>query len=91
MEWLFHCLAGVASLLGLTACTAAIILAVRGLITRSGIAREMRSRGIQRVVATMVDRCQNIVRLKDLEAGQVMEMRGDGIESDLAEGDMIIS
>ncbi len=91
MEWLFQCLAGLAGFLGLAAGIAIITVAIRGLITRFIIRRTMSDKGMQRAIVTAADRCKNIVRLKELETGQILEMQGDGIEDGIMANDIITS
>ena len=91
MEWFFQCLAGLANILGLAAGIAIITVAINGLITKFKIRRTMSDKGMQRAIITAVDQCKNIVRLKELETGQTLEIQGDGIEDSIMTNDIIVS
>ena len=68
---------------------AVITIVVRGLITRQRLKEELARQGLKEAIADAVDRCTNVVDLRDLETGNRVQVKGDGISYDVRENDII--
>lgn len=79
-------LAGLAA----AATVSAIVIVIRGVITKNRIREKMREEGIRRMIVQKVDECSNIVKLEDLNSDKTIEIQGDGISSEIDEYDTIV-
>lgn len=73
----------------LAAAVFATVVYVVGMITRSTLKEQLQPQGIKHAVIDRIDRCGNVVRLKDIDSGKVLEVRGDDVSSELNNGDHI--
>lgn len=71
---------------------AVIGIVIYGLITKQRIRERLaqRSEAISRVIVSAVDRCNNVVKLTDLDSNNTIEVKGDGISYDIQQNDVII-
>lgn len=68
---------------------AAIIVYISGTITRSIAREKAQENGIKEAIITEVDNCSNVVKIRDLDSDQEVEIHGDCVDWDLNEGDKI--
>lgn len=80
-------------LLGAAALAAAVFLTVYvvGQINRSSLEQKLRSKNIKKAIIKEIDRCNNVVKLKDLDNDRTLEVRGDSVSLELYEGQLIYS
>ena len=62
---------------------------VKGIIDKKALQEKMYQEAIKTAILTLVNTCENRVRLKDLAGDSEIELRGDGISSELKEGQEI--
>lgn len=62
---------------------------IKGIIDERKLREEMRQRNIKRALVSNIDRSNNKVKLKDLDSDEYTEFEGEGISSDLHEGQRI--
>ena len=62
---------------------------VKGIIDKRKLQEAMKANDFQEAFIEMVDRNAKKVKLKDLRRGKTLEVTGDGISSDIHEGDKI--
>ncbi len=73
-------------LLGAVVACVLITAVVVGEINRKKLEHEMQNNNMQSGLVKLVDRCNNVVKLEDICSGQEIEIKGDGIASDISEG-----
>ena len=67
----------------------AIVVYIVGTITQSKLKEKLQEKGIKNAVIEKIDRCSNIVNLKELDSDQTIEVHGDDVSYDLDEGNLI--
>lgn len=73
-----------------TALVAAIVIRIRGIITRESCGKVLTENGISKAVIDSIDRCENKVSLNDLlNNSRPIEITGDGIDYSLHTGDIV--
>lgn len=72
-------------LLGTLIAGAAIVI-ISGIIDERKLREKMRERNIKRALIEQVDRTNNKVKLKDLDSSEYTEFEGEGISSDIRQG-----
>lgn len=82
MWWLGFLIAGAVA----AAVTGAVVY---GIITKKKIREQMEWYGIKRAIIRSIDKCSNVVTLKDLENDNIIEVQGDGISSEITRNDII--
>lgn len=80
---------GLALQLLLVAAVVTIVIYIYGTITRAKLKKKLREKEISETIITEIDRCDNIVRLEDLDSDKKIEVRGDDVSYSLDEGDYI--
>lgn len=68
---------------------AAVVVYVAGTITKPELKDKLRENGIENAVIKAIDRCDNVVSVKDLDSDRTLEIHGDDVSYDLNEGDRI--
>lgn len=66
-----------------------IVATVAEFITKRILKKQMSNNELNSAVIEAVDRCRNVVKLKDLDSSKVLEIHGEGIDSDICEGDRL--
>lgn len=79
-----------AGLLG-AAAVSVIVITISGIIDRKRIQDELKRQQdeIGRVLVEEINKCDRVVRLKDLDSESVYEINGDSISDDIYEGQYI--
>ena len=67
----------------------AIVVYVSGTITRSKLKDKLRENGIEDAMIEAIDRCDNVVSVKDLDSDKTLEIHGDNVSYELDEGGLI--
>lgn len=65
------------------------VIIISGMITESRIKEEMRSRNLEDMLITEINRCTNTIKLEDLYSDKTLEIKGDDIDCSLGEYDTI--
>lgn len=68
---------------------AAIVIVINGMITRSKLRDALRSKGVEDAIIKEINNCDNTITLEELNSDKKVEVRGDDIDYDLDEGDII--
>lgn len=68
---------------------AAVVVYVAGTITRSKLKEKLRENGIDDALIKAIDRCDNVVTIKDMDSDKALEIHGDDVSYELIEGDRI--
>lgn len=76
-----------ALIIGIT--TTAIVIHIKGAITRKKLQEELLKKNINGVMITAINRCKNCLSLKDLDSGKTLQIQGDAISDDLHKKDRI--
>ena len=76
-------------LLGVAAIVIDVITIVVDMITKAILKDKMKDEKFESAVIEMVNRCDNVVKLKDLDSDKVIEVHGQGIDSDIYQGDRL--
>ena len=71
------------------ATVAAVVIYVSGKITRSKLQEKLRDQGMKDSLIYRIDRCNNIVNLKNMDSDQEIEIHGDDVDYELNEGERI--
>lgn len=71
------------------AAVAVIVIYVAGTITRSKLKAKLRENGIEDAMIREIDRCNNVVSVKDWDSDRTLEIHGDAVSHALDEGDRI--
>lgn len=69
--------------------TAAIVIYVKGRVTKQKIREQLKEKGVETAVINMINSCNNTVSVKDWESDQEYEIRGDDVDSSLYESQKI--
>ena len=79
-----------AGLLG-AAAVSVIVITISGIIDRTRIQDELKRQqdAIGKVLVEEINKCDRVVRLKDLDSESVYEINGDSISDDIYEGQYI--
>lgn len=77
-------------LLGIAVAAVGVVV-ISGIISKSRIKEVMQEQNIQRALITEINRCTNVIKLKDLNSSKTKEIQGDGIDDSLREYDKIIA
>ncbi len=79
-----------AGLLG-AAAVSVIVITISGIIERKRIQDELKRQQdeIGKVLVEEINKCDRVVRLKDLDSESVYEINGDSISDDIYEGQYI--
>ena len=82
---------GLRILLGVAAgaAVAAVCIYVHGKITAKKLQREMAKRNIQQFLIREIDKCDNVIKLSDIDNENEFIIRGDSIDRKLKEGIII--
>lgn len=80
---------GILNVVGVTAAVIVGAIVINGIITKSKLIQKLREKGINQAVVTMADRSKNVVKLDDLFSDESIEVKGDGISSDIHVRDVI--
>jgi len=76
--------------LALLAAGAVAYVVVDGIITKRKLQEEMKKKNVKKALVQAVNRTNNVVKLKDLDSDDVLEIKSDdGIDSDIRVGDKI--
>lgn len=67
----------------------AIVVGVTVMITKAILKDKMKEENLESAVIETVNRCDNVVKLKDLDSDKVIEVHGQGIDSDIYQGDRL--
>lgn len=76
-------------LLGVAAIVIDVITIVVDMITKAILKDKMKDEKLESAVIEMVNRCDNVVKLKDLDSDKVIEVHGQDIDSDIYQGDRL--
>ncbi len=76
-------------LLGVAAIVIDVITIVVDMITKAILKDKMKDEKFESAVIEMVNRCDNVVKLKDLDSDKVIEVHGQDIDSDIYQGDRL--
>ena len=87
IDFLLKLLAG-AAVVG-AAIVGAIV--IKGMITKAKLREAMRDQDVAAALVDRINRCDNTVKLVDLYSNNSIEVRGDGIASDIYVGEKIIA
>lgn len=68
---------------------AALVIVISGMITRSKLRDALKSNGIEDAIIKGINNCDNTITLEELNSDKTIEVRGDDIDYDLDEGDLI--
>lgn len=68
---------------------AAIVVYVTGSITRAKLREKLRDNNMKDAIITAIDRCDNVVKLKDLTSDKELEVHGDDVDYDVVKGNKI--
>lgn len=63
-----------------------IVIKVKGIIDRQKLREEMREREIKNAVIEQVNRCENVVRVKDMDTGIQYDVKGNDISNGITVG-----
>lgn len=77
-------------LLGLATVAVGVVV-ISGVVTKSRIKEEMNNKGISEGLITEINKCTNTIKLESLYSDETLEIRGDDLDSDLAEYDTIVA
>ena len=71
---------------------AVIGIVIYGFITKQKIKESVaqHSNAIKQVIVNVVDRHNNVVKLRDLDSNNTIEIKGDGISHDIQQNDVMI-
>lgn len=75
-------------LLGLAAAAVGVIV-ISGIVSKSRIKEKMRENGIKDAIITEINNCTNTVKIEDLYGDKTLEIRGDDLDDELEEDDVI--
>ena len=75
-------------LLGIVAAAAGVVV-ISGIISKSRIKEVMQERNIKCAVINEINKCTNVIKLKDLNSSKTTEFQGDGIDDSLREHEKI--
>ena len=65
------------------------VIVISGMVTKSRIKEEMRSRNFKDMMITEINNCTNTIKLEDLDSDRTIEIQGDDIDSSLYEYETI--
>ncbi len=65
------------------------VIVISGMVTKSRIKEEMRSRNFKDMMITEINKCTNTIKLEDLDSDSTIEIQGDDIDSSLYEYETI--
>ena len=68
---------------------AAIVVYVKGSINRSKLQQKAQAQNINKFIIKEIDRCNNVVKFEDMYSDKEVEVRGDDVDWDIDEGDII--
>ncbi len=71
------------------AAVAVIVVTISGSINKKRIEEVMRNNGIKDALIEEIDRCDNVVKLSDLDSDKEIEIHGDDVSNRLKEYDMV--
>ncbi len=66
-----------------------MVVEVIDMITKAILKDKMKDEKFESAVIEMVNRCDNVVKLKDLDSDKVIEVHGQDIDSDIYQGDRL--
>ena len=64
-------------------------IAVKGIIDKKKIKEEMLKKKIKAALIKKVNNAESVVKLQDLDSSEEFELKGDGIASEVREGELI--
>ena len=65
------------------------VIYISGTITRVKLEEKLQENGVKDAMIDAIDRCNNVVSIKDLESDKTLEIHGDDVSYELSEGDLI--
>lgn len=75
-------------LLGLAAAAVGVVV-ISGIVSKNRIKEKMRENGIKDAIITEINKCSNTVKLESLYGDETLEIRGDDLDDELEEDDVI--
>lgn len=75
-------------LLGLAAAAVGVVV-ISGIVSKNRIKEKMRENGIKDAIITEINNCTNTVKLESLYGDETLEIRGDDLDDELEEEDVI--
>ena len=75
-------------LLGIAVAAVGVVV-ISGIISKSRIKEVMQEQNMKRAVITEINKCTNVIKLKDLNSNETMKIQGDGIDDSLREREKI--
>lgn len=67
----------------------AIVIYIDGKITEAKIDEELREKKLEKALVQRIDKCNNVISLKDLDSDQEYEIHGDSIDDSMYTGQVI--
>ncbi len=64
---------------------------VKGIIDKRKLQQAMRDKEIREAMIETIDKYAHKVKLKDLKSGEHLEVQGEGVSSDIYEGQRIVA
>ncbi len=64
-------------------------ITVKGIIDRKKLKEEMLKKQIRAALIKKVDNAESVVKLQDLDSSEEFQLKGEGIASDIREGELI--
>ena len=80
---------GILNVVGVATAVVVGAIVINGIITKNKLIQKLKEKGINQAVVTMANRSTNVVKLDDLFSDATIEVKGDGISSDIRERDII--
>lgn len=75
-------------LFGLATVAVGVVI-ISGMVTKRRIQEKLKERGIESALITEVNKCTNTVKLEDIGTDRTLEIRGDSLDIDIDEYDMV--
>lgn len=86
LEWIVR---GLVVAAAATAVATVITICISGMITKTKLRKALEEKGVKNALIEKVDSCTNQVSLKDLDNETRYEVKGDSVDYDVDEGDVI--
>ena len=64
-------------------------IVISGIITKQKIKAELQRRRIRGALVDAIDNCDNVVKLEDIDSGNEIKLKGDGVSRDVRVGETI--
>ncbi len=75
-------------LFGLAAAAVGVVV-ISGIVSKNRIKEKMRENGIKDAIIMEINKCSNTVKLESLYGEETLEIRGDDLDDELEEDDVI--